>query len=76
MRGDPERIILWAQVIAGIEVDALTAVRVLDARRMAETPRAPGETRRFAGGVSYSIGHASKPNDWEVNLLHDESPQC
>lgn len=31
MRGDPERILLWTQVITGLEVDALTAVRVLDA---------------------------------------------
>ena len=31
MRGDPERIMLWAQVMTGLEVDELTAVRVLDA---------------------------------------------
>ena len=31
MRGDPERIKLWAQVITGLEVDELTAVHVLDA---------------------------------------------
>jgi hypothetical protein len=31
MRGDPERIMLWTQVITGFEVDELTAVRVLDA---------------------------------------------
>jgi len=31
MRGDPERIMLWAQVITGLEVDELTAVRVIDA---------------------------------------------
>jgi WD40 repeat protein/tRNA A-37 threonylcarbamoyl transferase component Bud32 len=31
MRGDPERIMLWAQVITGLEVDELTAVRFLDA---------------------------------------------
>ena len=29
-RGDPERIMLWPQVITGLEVDELTAVRVLD----------------------------------------------
>ncbi len=29
--GDPERIMLWTQVITGLEVDELTAVRVLDA---------------------------------------------
>jgi len=31
IRGDPERIILWIQVITGLEVDELTAVHVLDA---------------------------------------------
>jgi WD40 repeat protein len=31
IRGDPERIMLWAQVITGLEVDEMTAVRVLDA---------------------------------------------
>jgi WD40 repeat protein len=31
IRGDPERIMLWAQVITGLEVDDLMAVRVLDA---------------------------------------------
>ena len=31
IRGDPERIMLWTQVITGLEVDDLTAVRVLDA---------------------------------------------
>ena len=31
IRGDPERIMLWTQVITGLEVDELTAVRVLDA---------------------------------------------
>ena len=31
MRGDPERIMLWAQVLTGIEVDELTVVHVLDA---------------------------------------------
>jgi WD40 repeat protein len=31
IRGDPERIVLWAQVITGFEVDELTAVRALDA---------------------------------------------
>ena len=31
LRGDPERILLWTQVITGLEVDELTAVRVLDA---------------------------------------------
>ena len=31
MRGDPERIVVWTQVITGLEVDALTAVHVLDA---------------------------------------------
>jgi WD40 repeat protein/serine/threonine protein kinase len=31
MRGDPERIMLWTQVITGLEVDELTAVRFLDA---------------------------------------------
>ena len=31
MCGDPERILLWTQVITGCEVDELTAVRVLDA---------------------------------------------
>jgi hypothetical protein len=30
IRGDPERIMLWTQVITGFEVDELTAVRVLD----------------------------------------------
>jgi hypothetical protein len=30
--GDPERIMLWAQVITGLEVDELTAVRFLDAK--------------------------------------------
>jgi len=31
LRGDPERIMLWTQVITGLEVDELTVVRVLDA---------------------------------------------
>jgi len=31
IRGSPERISLWTQVITGLEVDDLTAVRVLDA---------------------------------------------
>ncbi len=31
IRGNPERIMLWAQVITGLEVDELTAVRFLDA---------------------------------------------
>jgi WD40 repeat protein len=31
MRGDPERIMLWTQVITGLEVDELGAVHVLDA---------------------------------------------
>jgi hypothetical protein len=31
IRGDPERIMLWTQVITGLEVDELMAVRVLDA---------------------------------------------
>jgi hypothetical protein len=31
LRGDPERIKLWTQVITGLEVDDLTAVHVLDA---------------------------------------------
>ena len=31
MRGDPKRIMLWVQVITGLEVDELTAVHVLDA---------------------------------------------
>ncbi len=31
MRGPPEQIMLWTQVITGLEVDDLTAVRVLDA---------------------------------------------
>jgi WD40 repeat protein len=30
LHADPERIMLWTQVITGIEVDELTAVRVLD----------------------------------------------
>ena len=28
LRGDPERIMLWTQVMSGLEVDELTAVRV------------------------------------------------
>jgi hypothetical protein len=40
---------LWAQVITGLEVDDLTAVRVLGRRQLARTPRTPGETRRPAG---------------------------
>jgi WD40 repeat protein len=31
MRGEPERIKLWAQVVTGLEVDELTAAHVLDA---------------------------------------------
>ena len=31
IRCDPERIKLWAQLVTGLEVDELTAVRVLDA---------------------------------------------
>jgi hypothetical protein len=31
VRGDPERIMLWAWVITGLEVDQLSAVHVLDA---------------------------------------------
>ena len=31
IRGDPERIMLWTQVITGLEVDELATVRVLDA---------------------------------------------
>ena len=36
IRCDPERIMLWAQVITGLEVDELTAVRVLDAKTWQE----------------------------------------
>jgi eukaryotic-like serine/threonine-protein kinase len=36
LRGDPERIMLWTQVITGLEVDELTAVRVLDAKTWQE----------------------------------------
>jgi hypothetical protein len=31
LRGEPERIMLWTQVITGLEVDELTTVRFLDA---------------------------------------------
>src|SRR5207249_2043137 len=31
IRGEPERIMLWARLMTGLEVDDLTAVRVLDA---------------------------------------------
>jgi hypothetical protein len=31
IRGDPERIMLWTQVITGLEVNELTVVHVLDA---------------------------------------------
>ena len=31
LRGDPEQIMLWTQVITGFEVDGLTAAHVLDA---------------------------------------------
>ena len=50
MRGDPERIMLWTQVITGFEVDDLTAVHVLNAaawqqrrQRMQELGGPPGE---------------------------------
>ena len=43
---------LWTQVITGLEVDDLTTVRVLGRRRLAQTPRLPGEARRPAGGVT------------------------
>jgi hypothetical protein len=36
IQGDPERIMLWPQVITGLEVDDLTAVRVLDAKTWQE----------------------------------------
>jgi WD40 repeat protein len=36
VRGEPERIMLWAQVITGLEVDDLTAVRFLDAKTWQE----------------------------------------
>lgn len=36
IRGDPERIMLWTQVITGFEVDELTAVRILDAKTWQE----------------------------------------
>ncbi len=31
MQGDPERILLWTQVITGLELDDFGATRVLDA---------------------------------------------
>jgi hypothetical protein len=49
IRGDPERIMLWTQVITGFELDELTAVRVLDAATLAAAPPAPARTRRPAG---------------------------
>jgi WD40 repeat protein len=36
MRDDAERIMLWTQVITGLEVDELTAVHVLDAKTWRE----------------------------------------
>jgi hypothetical protein len=45
----------WVQVITGLEVDDLAAVRVLGRRPLARTPRTPGETRRPAGGMSRII---------------------
>jgi hypothetical protein len=58
---------LWTQVITGLEVDDLTAVRVLGRRHLARTPRTPGETRRPARGVT--LAHADRsftrrPSGW------------
>ena len=42
LRGDPEQLLLWTQVITGLELDEHGLVRCLDAATWQKSGRAPG----------------------------------
>ena len=52
LRGDPERIMLWAQVTTGLEADELTAVRVLDAAAWQQRRQRLRQADLFAGATT------------------------
>jgi hypothetical protein len=70
--GTPERVTLWAQVLAGLEMEEAGAFRRLDAATVRErgqrleqiggTPLPPApEVRQFQHGVAEIIAPASRP---------------